>query len=352
MFDRLDASFAGKVRRWWLPLALRIVGIAAVLAALASSFAAQPALARSSCATGAPVPGTYNLGSPPDPLNAATGTGSGPFTMDTTGTDYAFVTFVPSQTVTFSQLTVMSASFTSTAGGVGLGSPRLSIYFVGQGSNNLVTYFGPSPGFSGDDAALNATSGLNFIGNNDAGRYDTSHLGGSPSTTYSAATVGGLAEAGSFQVQSVSFVMDNYAGHNLTLNGITLCKTATQNCVITNHVAKNQYMAGCNLSGQNLSNDNLQGADLNGADLSGATLYNVSLSGGATLDGANLSGAHLSNVDLSNASLYGADLKNATLSNVKLNNADVTTATSCGAHFTNVNQTGEISGPLTPTTGC
>jgi hypothetical protein len=61
---------------------------------------------------------------------------------------------------------------------------------------------------------------VNLIGNNDAGRYDTSNFtGGSPFTTYSQA----LALIGSLQVEEIFFVSDTFGtfpSRDLTLGSI------------------------------------------------------------------------------------------------------------------------------------
>ncbi|HEV3330743.1 MAG TPA: hypothetical protein VG096_07170 [Bryobacteraceae bacterium] len=115
--------------------------------------------------------------------------------------------FVPNQTFTFSQLTSLFATFHSNSGGSGGGTPRLVVDLVGSGP--LVIYLGDSPAFTDSDAVLNTYSGFNVIGNNDPGRYDTSFtglVGGSPSTTYSAA----LALVGSEQVLDIDYVTDTF----------------------------------------------------------------------------------------------------------------------------------------------
>ncbi len=131
--------------------------------------------------------------------------------------------FYPDQAFTFSQLTSFSANFVSNSGGAGGGAPRLRIQLdtnhdtVGDGSISI--YLGDSPNFVNTDAELNAYSGVNLIGNNDAGRYDTSAFGGgSPFTTYASA----LALLGSADVLRFGLVLDTFApfpDRNLTLNG-------------------------------------------------------------------------------------------------------------------------------------
>jgi hypothetical protein len=76
---------------------------------------------------------------------------------------------------------------------------------------------GTSPSFNDNDASLDTFSGVNLIGNNDIGRYDTSHFpGGNPFTTYASA----LALVGSLQVEDIVYADDNPAGSNETLFAI------------------------------------------------------------------------------------------------------------------------------------
>jgi len=93
-------------------------------------------------------------------------------------------------TFTFGQLTNLFATFTSNSGGSGGGTPRLAVDLLDNTNtvHGLLIYLGNSPSFTDTDAVLNTWSGVNLIGNNDAGRYDTSAFtGGSPFTTYASA---------------------------------------------------------------------------------------------------------------------------------------------------------------------
>jgi hypothetical protein len=171
----------------------------------------------------APVTGTYDTGDGLDGNMATPLGGTPPYTMTATSSTYSYVLFYPNQAFTFSQLSNFSANFVSNSGGAGGGSPRLRIQLdtdhdnVGDGSISI--YLGPSPSFVGDDAALNAYSGFNVIGNNDAGRYDISgFVGGSPFTTYADA----LAMLGSADVLRFGIVLDTFGqfpDRNLTFNG-------------------------------------------------------------------------------------------------------------------------------------
>ena len=79
---------------------------------------------------------------------------------------------------------------------------------ISGGDLSLTIHLGTAPGYVDTDATLNALSGLNLIGNNDAGRYDTSAFaGGSPFTTYANA----LALVGDLDVLRLGFVVDTFS---------------------------------------------------------------------------------------------------------------------------------------------
>ncbi|HEX2828701.1 MAG TPA: PEP-CTERM sorting domain-containing protein [Burkholderiales bacterium] len=153
-----------------------------------------------------------------------TGVGPGPWTLTSTPSTFSGVFLNPDQTFTFAQLTSFSATFSSLSGGSGGGSPRLFVEI--DTDNNRSTYngavqilLGNSPSFADSDAALNAYSNVNLIGNNDPGRYDLSQLGGSATTDYAAA----LALVGGIQVQGFDFVTDTFtplADRSLTLTSL------------------------------------------------------------------------------------------------------------------------------------
>lgn len=172
----------------------------------------------------APVTGTYDTGDGTDGNKAMPLGATPPYTLTATASTFSYVMFYPGQAFTFAQLTSLSADFVSNSGGSGGGSPRLRVQLdtnhdsVADGSMSI--YLGTSPSFTDSDAVLNTFSGFNVIGNNDAGRYDTSAFGGgSPFTTYSAA----LAMLGAADVLRLGLVLDTFdplAARNLTLNAI------------------------------------------------------------------------------------------------------------------------------------
>lgn len=172
----------------------------------------------------APITRTYDTGDGSDGNSATRLGATPPYTLTATVSTFSYVLFHPGQAFTFAQQSSLSADFVSNSGGSSGGSPRLRVQLdtnhdsVGDGSISI--YLGTSPSYADADALLNTFSNFNVIGNNDAGRYDTSaFLGGSPFTTHSAA----LAMLGNADVLRLGFVMDAFhplASQNLTLNGI------------------------------------------------------------------------------------------------------------------------------------
>jgi hypothetical protein len=174
-----------------------------------------------SAAMASPITGVYSTG-PGGDGNQATPAGSTPpYTLTATPSTFSYVLFFPDQDFKFSQLTSFSATFTSNSGGVGGGAPRLRVQLDSNGDNvgdgSLTIHLGDSPDFIGNDAELNAYSGFNVIGNNDAGRYDLNEFGGSNFSNYATA----LALVGNYDVLRFGIVLDTFTpfpDRNLTFN--------------------------------------------------------------------------------------------------------------------------------------
>ena len=165
--------------------------------------------------------GTYTISG--DANNQAVDNGNGSYELTSTSSTYSWVDFILTQPVTFSQLTDLDAVFTDHTGGADVGAPRLDLFL--SNGHHVSVYLGSAPDYNDGVASLNTYSGVNLIGNNDAGRYDTSfdHLpGGIPGTTYSDA----LAQAGlgSLFVTDIQLTLDGGYGANgpedLTLDSI------------------------------------------------------------------------------------------------------------------------------------
>jgi len=149
--------------------------------------------------------------------------GTGPWTLNTTAVDFAFVTFETLALHDFSELLSLSVSFESLAGGGGLGSPRLRVLLdvdnsgtITGADRSLTVHLGGAPDYVDTSAELNAFSGVNLL-NNDAGRFDTAAFaGGSPFTTYATT----LALVGNLDILRLGVVADNYAGRAFRLDSI------------------------------------------------------------------------------------------------------------------------------------
>jgi len=127
--------------------------------------------------------------------------------------DTSSATFTLPANTTFAQLTTLIAEFNTTDDGCAAGSPRITIHLAS--GKNVFVYLGAAGNMN--SCALNTwTSTGNLIGNNDAGRYDTSQVqAGTQVSTYSAvlALINSLPAAEQI-VSSVSFDVD--AGYAFT----------------------------------------------------------------------------------------------------------------------------------------
>jgi hypothetical protein len=99
---------------------------------------------------------------------------------------YAGVNVTMSAPINWTSLTTLSTDYNVTDDSCGGGSPRivLDVDTTGDGvaDGDVSISVGPSPNFTNCATGWQSTG--NLIGNNDAGRYDFSHLGGSTFATY------------------------------------------------------------------------------------------------------------------------------------------------------------------------
>jgi hypothetical protein len=163
----------------------------------------------------------------PIQYDVATGPGPVVFTSYKLGSTYSYLDFSPSPSVTFGQITNLSAVYTFTTGNCELGALRWSvttpdILYDGQPAS-LYIYYGAEPNTTDCKSTGPATnqSGLNMIGMTDL-RYDTSHIGGTFYDTYADA----VALLGNDAISSVTLVLDGgQAGGNdqvVTLGNVTV----------------------------------------------------------------------------------------------------------------------------------
>lgn len=108
--------------------------------------------------------------------------------------DYSGVSFDDANGTIFSTLTNLATDFDVTDDSCGGGSPRFQIAMDTNGDmtsdGNIFVYMGPSPSFAGCTSGIQNTG--NLIGNEDAGRWDYTQLGG-PLGGYSGAPANVLA---------------------------------------------------------------------------------------------------------------------------------------------------------------
>jgi len=91
------------------------------------------------------------------------------FSDSSTSNDYAFVSFTPSSTLTFGQLTELKTDYTFTEGDCHGGSLRWSVRT--SPTQSVFIYYGSAPSFA--DCTTANQSDMNMIGDSDL-RYDTS----------------------------------------------------------------------------------------------------------------------------------------------------------------------------------
>jgi hypothetical protein len=193
--------------------------------------------ASASSVSAAPLTGVYDTRTADGSKTVTPGDTVGPWTLTSTDATASWVRFTFDAPPTFADLTDLSVTFFSpelnaqvnsdgplaqaiaNAGGGG-GAPRLTLALDSDGDTFADQFFdihlGSSPSFVDAPTALNTFSGLNLIGNNDAGRYDLSGSGGSVFTDYTAA----LALAGPWTVLRATVFLDSFGGADKTL-GLT-----------------------------------------------------------------------------------------------------------------------------------
>jgi hypothetical protein len=137
--------------------------------------------------------------------------------------DYSFISFTPSSTLTFNDITTLKTDYSFTTGNCHGGSLRWSVRLTDNDSDPsndpaIFIYYGDAPSFT--DCTTNSQSGANMIGPNLS--YDTSQLGGTFYDSYANA----LALASGRSVRRGSLALDSGWGgdqratvSNTTVNG-------------------------------------------------------------------------------------------------------------------------------------
>jgi len=131
--------------------------------------------------------------------------------------DYSYLSFTPNATVTFNQITQLSAVYSFAQGNCGGGSLRWSVRV--SPTQSVFIYYGDYPSFG--NCTSPTQSGTNLIGLSDL-RYDTSQVGGTFYDTYAHAQ----ALIGNTPIIRVSLVLDSGWQANQIVN-LTSATVAT-----------------------------------------------------------------------------------------------------------------------------
>jgi hypothetical protein len=197
-------------------------------------FATAILLATTAGALAAPITGAYDTRTGDGSKTTPAGNTVGPWVLTSTDSTASWLRRYVNETPTFADLTNLNVVFVSpvlnaqvnsdgpvsqavlNAGGGG-GAPRLSLA-LDSDANTIADQFidihlGTSPSYVDSPTALTLLSGMNLIGNNDAGRYDLTNAGGGVFTDYNAA----LALVGSSQLLRMTVFLDSFGGADKTL---------------------------------------------------------------------------------------------------------------------------------------
>ncbi|HTL78167.1 MAG TPA: hypothetical protein VL136_02080 [Candidatus Babeliales bacterium] len=158
------------------------------------------------------------------PVKFALSQGLGPFAFESIGSDsdpdndFSYVSFAPNSTLTFNDITGLSAVYSFAQGNCHGGSLRWSVRV--SPTQSVFIYYGDSSSFT--DCTTNNQSNVNMIGVADL-RYDTSQVGGTFYDTYAHAQ----ALVGTSPIIRVSLVLDSGWGGDQRVN-LTSATVATQ----------------------------------------------------------------------------------------------------------------------------
>jgi hypothetical protein len=160
------------------------------------------------------------------PIKFSLSQGLGPFAFESIGSDtntdndFSFLSFTPSTSVTFNDITQLSAVYAFTLGDCHGGSLRWSVRT--SATQSLFIYYGDYPNFT--DCTTHSQSNTNIIGLSDL-RYDTSQYpGGTFYDTYAHAQI----LIGTTPIIRASLVLDSGWGgdQRLTLSSATFATSA------------------------------------------------------------------------------------------------------------------------------
>ncbi len=139
--------------------------------------------------------------------------------------DFAFLSFTPSNSMVFNDISVLKATYAFTQGNCGGGSLRWAVTFDINGDNetdpengtfndrSIFIYYGDYPNFADCTTGANNQSGVNMIGMSDL-RYDTSQVGGTFYDNYANAKAlvggsGGSEPVPALRVSNITLALDS-----------------------------------------------------------------------------------------------------------------------------------------------
>lgn len=131
------------------------------------------------------------------------------FSDSNSDNDYSFLSFTPSSTLLFKDITILKADYSFTTGDCHGGALRWSVRV--SSSQSVFIYYGDYPGFT--DCTTNNQSGVNLIALSDL-RYDTSQVGGTFYDNYA----GAIALVGNMPILRTSIVLDAGWGGDQVVN--------------------------------------------------------------------------------------------------------------------------------------
>jgi hypothetical protein len=163
--------------------------------------------------------------------------GAGQAVFQSTATQaYSFMSFTPSASTTFTQITNLAATYSFATGDCHGGSLR---WEIDTAAGNVFIYYGDVPTFT--NCTSPSQSGTNMIGQLDT-RYDTTQLGGPFYDTYAHA----VSLLGNTPIQDVSLVLDGgWGGNQILAPGTTA--TVNDNSSTWNSGGTGGFTDTCNL---------------------------------------------------------------------------------------------------------
>jgi len=157
------------------------------------------------------IPVQFKLSEAPGPVIFQS-VGVAPTSDGNPDNDYSFLSFTPTVTLTFSELTELKANYSDFEGNCHGGSLRWSVRV--SETQSVFIYYGDYPNFA--DCTTNSQSGTNMI-NRPELRYDTTQVGGTFYDSYANA----VALVGNIPIIRASLVLDSGWGGDQVISSVT-----------------------------------------------------------------------------------------------------------------------------------